>query len=146
MADIWSRNKRSEVMSKIRGKDTKPEIAVRKLLHQMGYRFTVNGPKNRLLPGKPDIVLPRFKTVVFVHGCFWHRHKGCRIASNPKSNQQFWEEKFAKNVARDRKVQRQLRKLGWHSIIVWECAVGKPEKVCKRLKRLIDSQMSSPLK
>jgi DNA mismatch endonuclease (patch repair protein) len=142
MADIWTKAKRSEVMGKIRSKDTKPEIAVRKLLHGMGYRFTVNGPKNRSLPGRPDIVLPKHKTVVFVHGCFWHRHKGCKVASNPKTNKKFWREKFARNVARDRENLRELRRLGWRTIIVWECEVGKTEKVCKKLKRRIDSAIN----
>jgi DNA mismatch endonuclease (patch repair protein) len=142
MADIWTKAKRSEVMGKIRSKDTKPEIAVRKLLHGMGYRFTVNGPKNRSLPGRPDIVLPKHKTVVFVHGCFWHRHKGCKVASNPKTNKKFWKEKFARNVARDRENLRELRRLGWRTIIVWECEVGKTEKVCKKLKRRIDSAIN----
>lgn len=145
MADIWSKAKRSEVMGRIRSKDTKPEISVRRMLHGMGYRFTVNGPKNRKLPGKPDIVLPKYKTVVFVHGCFWHRHKGCKVASNPKTNKRFWQEKFARNVARDRKSVRELKRLGWNTLIVWECEVGKPEKVCKRLKRMIDRANSGQL-
>ena len=84
MADVFTPEKRSWLMSRIRGKNTKPELVVRSLLHRLGYRFTVNGPRNRELPGKPDIVLPRFRTVIFVHGCFWHRHKNCRLASTPK--------------------------------------------------------------
>jgi len=138
MADIWSREKRSEVMGKVRSRDTKPEIAVRKLLHGMGYRFTVNGPKNKNLPGRPDIVLPKYKTVVFVHGCFWHRHKGCRMAASPKSNKKFWQEKFARNVARDRRNSRKLRNQGWRVLVVWECEVRMAEKLSKKLKRGID--------
>jgi DNA mismatch endonuclease (patch repair protein) len=138
MADIWTKAKRSEVMGKIRSKDTKPEIAVRKLLHGMGYRFTVNGPSNRKLPGRPDIVLPKYKTVVFVHGCFWHRHKGCKMAANPKTNKKFWKEKFARNVSRDQVNTRKLRRNGWSVLIVWECEVSQAEKLSKKLKSGID--------
>lgn len=124
MADIWSREKRSEVMGLVRNRHTGPEIAVRKLLHRLGFRFTVNGPKNRGLPGKPDIVLPRFHTVILVHGCFWHRHRNCRLAATPKSNGDFWNRKFAENVTRDRKNLRRLRRLGWRVVIIWECQVS----------------------
>jgi DNA mismatch endonuclease (patch repair protein) len=91
------------------------------MLHRMGYRFTVNGPKNRCLPGKPDIVLPKHKTVVFVHGCFWHRHKGCKDASVPKTRTDWWLKKLDGNVARDLRNQSLLKKAGWMILIVWEC-------------------------
>jgi len=123
MADIWSKERRSQVMSKIRGKDTKPEIAVRSLLHSLGYRFTVNGPKNRELPGKPDIVLPKLKTVVFVHGCFWHQHEGCKFAYLPKSNKSFWMNKLLSNKKRDSRNIKELERMGWEVVIVWECEI-----------------------
>ena len=118
-------------MSRIRNKDTKPEIIVRSILHGEGLRFTVNGPKNKKLPGKPDIVLPKYKTVIFVHGCFWHNHEGCKLAYIPKSNTDFWTEKFEKNRARDQRNLEQLQKMNWKIGIIWECALrlGHTEKV-----------------
>lgn len=125
-------------MSRIRGRDTKPEIAVRSMLHRLGYRFTVNGSKNRSLPGKPDIVLPKYRTLIFVHGCFWHRHKGCRLAYTPKSRVAFWNQKFERNVSRDKAVSRSLRRLGWNVITVWECHTSKDlTALAKRLDRLL---------
>jgi DNA mismatch endonuclease (patch repair protein) len=118
MADVVDRATRSRMMSGIRGRDTKPELIVRRYLHSAGFRFRL-APKN--LIGKPDIVLPKHRTVVFVHGCFWHRHKGCRYAAVPATNKLFWAEKFAVNVKRDRHVQRQLRKDGWQVLVIWEC-------------------------
>src|SRR5687767_3965340 len=108
MADVFSREKRSEVMSRIRGKNTKPEIFVRKLLHRLGFRFRLH-PKD--LPGKPDLVLPRHSTVVFVHGCFWHQHLGCKEGRPPNSNQAFWTEKLNKNRERDERVRNELERL-----------------------------------
>ena len=144
MADIWSHQKRSEVMAKIRGRNTKPEILVRKILHSMGYRFTVNGPKNRRLPGRPDIVLPRFKTVIFVHGCFWHRHEGRSNATMPKTRPQFWQEKFDRTVERDREKQSQLESAGWRVLTVWECELKTdPTKLAYRLKNQILGSHSS---
>ena len=107
----------------MRSSDTKPEMVGRSLLHGMGYRSTVNGPKNRTPPGKPDIVLPKYRTVIFVHGCFWHRHKGCKDTTTPKTRTEWWEAKFAGNVERDRMNQRSLRKEGWRVIVVWECEI-----------------------
>jgi len=128
-------------MSRIRGKDTKPELAVRSMLHQAGYRFTVNGPLNKNLPGKPDIVLPRYRTVVFVHGCFWHQHPGCKAARIPKSSSTGvdWEAKLARNVERDRRNERELRKLGWQVVTVWECQVREnPEQVISNVSRELE--------
>ncbi|SIO36488.1 very short patch repair endonuclease [Halodesulfovibrio marinisediminis] len=116
--DIVSKEKRSEMMSKIRGKNTKPELVVRSLLHSMGYRFRLH---RKDLPGTPDIVLPKYKTVIFVNGCFWHGHKGCPIYKPPKSNVQYWEEKIAKNKERDRINTLLLQKLGWKVLEIWEC-------------------------
>jgi len=108
-------------MSRIRNRDTKPELIVRSLLHRMGYRFRLH---RKDLPGKPDIVLPKYRTVIFVHGCFWHRHKGCQFAYKPKSKEQFWERKFSDNVKRDAVSQSQLFSMGWKVLTVWECEVS----------------------
>ncbi len=130
--DTLTPKERSKLMAKIRGKNTKPELAVRSLLHRAGYRFSLH---RKELPGKPDIVLRKYNTIVFVHGCFWHRHKNCKIASMPKSNTEFWQAKFDRNVSNDRKHTRQLRKMGWHVLTVWECELKKPEKVLAKLQR-----------
>lgn len=105
-----------------------------------GHRFTVNGPKNRTLPGRPDIVLPKYRTVIFVHGCFWHRHKGCKGTTTPKTRTDWWEAKFAGNVARDRRNQRSLRKEGWRVIVVWECELVEASKnqIQSKIRRYLD--------
>ncbi|MGB5852986.1 MAG: DNA mismatch endonuclease Vsr [Rhodanobacter sp.] len=121
MTDIVDRATRSRMMSGIRGRDTKPEIIVRKYLHARGFRYRI---ALKDLPGKPDIVLPKHRTVVFVHGCFWHRHPGCRYAATPSSNRDFWQTKFKQNLARDARAQTQLEKHGWKVLIVWECEVS----------------------
>jgi DNA mismatch endonuclease (patch repair protein) len=126
MADFLSPQKRSERMSRIRSKDTLPELALRKALHALGLRFRVH---DKRLPGKPDIVLPRFKTVVLVHGCFWHRHGGCKVATTPKSNTAFWQKKFDLNVQRDERNVFALEALGWKVVIAWECELGSQQKV-----------------
>ena len=133
--DHLTPERRSWNMSRIRNKNTKPEILVRSLLHRMGYRFTVNATNNRKLPGKPDIVLPKYKAVIFVHGCFWHRHKGCKETTTPKSRTEWWQAKFDGNVARDRKNQRLLRKDGWKVIVAWECETKKEDTLNKVAKR-----------
>ena len=120
MTDHLDTAKRSWNMSRIRGKDTKPEIAVRKMLHAAGFRFRLHVKE---LPGKPDIVLPKWKTVVFVHGCFWHRHEGCKDTTTPKTRTEWWLEKFEKNVANDLKKRRDLEDAGWKVLVVWECEV-----------------------
>lgn len=114
-------------MSRIKGKNTKPERLVRSLLHGAGYRFTVNGPKNRKLPGKPDIVLPKYKSVIFVNGCFWHHHKNCKSAHIPKTRPEWWTAKFERNVANDRKNQAALAERGWNVIVIWECELKDPD-------------------
>lgn len=116
--DIVTQEQRSRMMSGIRSKDTKPERIVRSTLHRMGYRFRLH---RRDLPGRPDMVLPRHQTVLFVHGCFWHRHPGCKFAYSPKTRTAFWENKFAQNVKRDRAAIRKLRRSGWRVIVIWEC-------------------------
>jgi DNA mismatch endonuclease (patch repair protein) len=121
--DILTSQQRSELMSRIRGRDTKPELALRSMLHQLGYRFTVNGPKNKSLPGKPDIVLPKHRTVIFVHGCFWHGHEHCPAFRLPKSRRAWWKRKIEGNQQRDLRNENALRDLGWHVVTIWECAL-----------------------
>lgn len=120
MSDHLPPDRRSWNMSQIKGKNTKPEVLVRKFLHANGYRFRIH---RKDIPGKPDIVLPKYKTVIFVHGCFWHRHKNCKYSSSPKTHTEFWEEKFNRNVERDKHNIADLESLGWKVIIVWECEV-----------------------
>lgn len=141
MTDTLTPEQRSWNMSRIKGKDTKPEVLVRSMLHRAGYRFRKNVKD---LPGKPDIVLPRYKTVIFVHGCFWHRHKGCKEATTPKSNIEFWQKKFERNVANDKKHARQLRSLGWRVLTVWSCELKAPEKVLHRLENALMSEFKAP--
>ncbi len=128
-------------MSRIRGRDTKPELLVRSILHRLGYRFTVSGPRNKKLPGKPDIVLPKWGTVVFVHGCFWHGHAHCPSFRLPKSRRRFWQEKIANNRKRDARAARALRQLGWNVVVIWECELANSQKcqtLAKRLPYLIE--------
>lgn len=119
MADVVDAATRSRMMSGIRGKDTKPELMVRSFLHRAGLRFRLHGK----LPGKPDLVFPKYRTVVFVHGCFWHRHEGCRYATTPTSNAAFWQDKFEANVRRDAQAKKALRKLGWQVRVIWACQI-----------------------
>ncbi len=118
MRDRLSKERRSWNMSRIRGKHTMPEKVVRSLLHRMGFRFSLH---SRKLPGRPDIVLPRHKAVVFVHGCFWHRHRGCRNCTTPTNRREWWIRKLDGNAARDKRHRRALSKQGWRVFVVWEC-------------------------
>ena len=118
--DIVSPEKRSRMMAGIKGKNTKPELVVRKLVHGMGFRYRLH---RKDLPGSPDLVFSRLKKVIFVHGCFWHRHPGCRFAYTPKSNAQFWLNKLEGNTARDELALAALNAMGWEVLIVWECEV-----------------------
>lgn len=132
MADVHTPEVRSYNMSHIKGKDTKPEVIVRKYLFSQGFRYRKNDPR---LPGKPDIVLPKYKTVIFVNGCFWHKHEGCKYFVWPKSNTDFWKKKISDTVERDNREYRQLEDLGWRIIVVWECELkSKVQK--ERLERL----------
>lgn len=133
MADTLSPYQRSERMSRIRSKDTSPELTLRKALHASGLRFRVH---DKRLPGKPDIVLPRFKTVVHVHGCFWHRHTGCKVATTPKSNSQFWQDKFDRNVQRDQRNDAALASMGWRVLVTWECELGSSAKATEVAHRI----------
>ena len=126
---------RSRNMSSIKSKNTKPEIKVRKVLHSMGYRFRLH---RKDLPGSPDIVLPKYKTVIFVHGCFWHRHENCKYASNPKTRKEFWENKFKTNVKRDKEIQEKIKNIGWKSVVIWECEVRNIESIEEKIKRFLN--------
>lgn len=132
--DMFYPQKRSEIMSHIRSKNTKSEIMVRKYLHRLGFRFRLHGSK---LPGKPDIVLPKYKCVVFVHGCFWHAHEGCKYYRDPKSNAEYWIPKIQRNVERDKQAVRELTSMGWKVEIVWECELKKDAE--RRLNELVRS-------
>jgi DNA mismatch endonuclease (patch repair protein) len=135
MVDSLTSQQRSWNMSRITGKNTKPEIILRSLLHKSGFRFLLH-EKN--LPGKPDIVLPRYRSVIFVNGCFWHRHENCRLSYTPKSNQNFWEKKFSDTVKRDREKIRLLKEKGWNVITVWECELNyDPEGVLREITDMI---------
>lgn len=136
MTDIVDSRRRSELMAAIRTRDTAPELTVRRIAHRMGLRFRLH-PKD--LPGRPDVVLPKHRLVVFVHGCFWHRHAGCRYATTPKSRIAFWTEKFAANVARDARHEAALRELGWRVLVIWECETRDAGTVERRLAALTRS-------
>lgn len=130
MADVFPPEKRSEIMGRIRGKDTSPEVAVRSTLHSMGYRFRLH---RKDLPGKPDIVLPKYRTIVFVHGCFWHGHDCRKGKSVPATNTDFWKAKIDGNICRDRKTGDKLKELGWQVLVIWECEVSNKEMLRERL-------------
>jgi DNA mismatch endonuclease (patch repair protein) len=131
MADTISAERRSWNMSRIKGRDTGPELRLRSLLHRAGFRFRLHAKD---LAGKPDIVLPRYRTVVFVHGCFWHRHEGCRNATKPSTRAEFWQEKLDGNVERDKRNRAALQKAGWTVITVWECDLKTDaDRVVKQL-------------
>lgn len=122
MGDVHTPEQRSFNMSRIRSKNTKPEEMVRKYLFSQGFRYRKNDPR---LPGKPDIVLPKYKTVIFVNGCFWHGHTGCRYFVWPKNNEDFWKEKINSNIDRDKQVVKRLADLGWNVIVIWECELKR---------------------
>jgi len=130
--DNLTSDERSEIMSRVKSKNTRPEILVRSFLHRHGFRFRVNQTK---LPGKPDIVLPKYKTVVFVNGCFWHQHPSpdCKLARMPKSNIPFWRDKLESNRERDRKKKAALEAMGWRVLCVWECELTHPEQSLQKL-------------
>lgn len=135
MSDLITPEHRSWNMSRIKGKDTKIEVLVRKYLFSLGYRFRKN---DKRYPGKPDVVLPKYRTVIFVNGCFWHMHEGCKQATIPKTRTEFWLEKLSKNVENDKKHKLELEKMGWKVITVWECELekdfqGTMDRVIKQL-------------
>ena len=124
--DVVSPEKRSKIMSKIRGRDTQPELRVRKTAHRLGLRFRLH---RRDLPGTPDLLFPAHRKAVFVHGCFWHSHSGCKYAYKPKSNIAFWQEKLQNNVDRDIRVMQELRALGWDVVVIWECQTKDEQQI-----------------
>jgi DNA mismatch endonuclease (patch repair protein) len=134
MVDTFNKAKRSEIMSRIGRKNTAPELRVRRLLHALGYRFRLH---RNDLPGRPDIVLPRHRKVVLIHGCFWHGHPKCPRAALPTTNRLFWENKIHGNKARDRRVLRQLRRQGWDVLILWQCQLKSIESLTGRLLRFL---------
>ena len=131
--DVHDQKTRSYNMSRVKGKDTKPEEIVRKYLFSQGFRYRKN---DKRLPGKPYIVLPKYKTVIFVNGCFWHKHEGCKYFVWPKSNSEFWKEKIESNIVRDKKQYEELKNAGWNVIIVWECELKKKQRM-DTLERLV---------
>ena len=132
--DRLTKLQRSRLMSRIRGRDTLPELAVRKIVRGLGRRPTLNAPN---VVGKPDLAWVRRKCAIFVHGCFWHRHPGCRYATTPKSKTAYWNAKFAANVSRDRRVQRKLRMDGWRILVVWQCQTKRADSLGRRIERFI---------
>jgi DNA mismatch endonuclease (patch repair protein) len=130
MPDVFNKEQRSHIMAKVLGKNTSPERAVRKLLFELGYRYRVH-QKN--LPGKPDIVFPKKRKAIFVHGCFWHQHPGCKAADRPSSNSDYWDKKLNRNVERDKKNLSDLRLINWDIIIIWECQVKRKEDLTRTL-------------
>jgi len=135
MTDVFTPEKRRSIMATVHGRNTSPEKRVRSMLHKLGYRFRLHATS---LPGRPDIVLPRYRKVVFVHGCFWHQHPGCSRASTPTTNREFWLAKLQGNVARDLLVQQQLKEVGWQFMVVWECELRRPQDVEDRLRQFLN--------
>ncbi len=132
MTDIYSKNKRSQIMSKISRKETEPEILARKFLFEKGFRYRKN---DKRYPGKPDIVLPKYKTVIFIHGCFWHGHN-CRAGKLPETKKEFWQNKISSNIVRDKKNQYLLENLGWKVIVIWQCELKNKKIRTEKLKKI----------
>ncbi len=141
VVDSYTPNKRSWVMSRIRSEHTKPELIVRSLLHRCGYRFSL---RNHKLPGRPDLVLPKYRTAIFVHGCFWHRHPGCAMATMPKTRTAFWQNKFSRNTERDQDNQKRLKNAGWQVLVIWECEILRdPNQTISQLAHRLDPQKAA---
>jgi|ERR1041384_8821713 DNA mismatch endonuclease (patch repair protein) len=134
MADKFTPDERSRIMSRVKGKNTQPEKIVRTLLHSLGYRFRLH---RKDLPGNPDIVLPRHKRVIFVHGCFWHGHEGCPRAARPTTNVDFWNRKIDGNIKRDKKVRKELRSLDWEILIIWQCQTRSTDALRMRIEKFL---------
>lgn len=134
--DVFSKEKRSQIMSRVSGKNTKPELVVRSLLHKMGYRFRLH---RKNLPGKPDITLQKYKKVIFVHGCFWHGHTDCPRSKRPTTNKKFWREKLDKNRERDKASVNNLKELGWDVLVVWTCEVNDIFKLKNKLLSFLEN-------
>jgi DNA mismatch endonuclease (patch repair protein) len=134
MTDVHTPEQRSRNMSRVKGANTRPEMLVRSLVHRMGFRFRLH---RRELPGCPDLVLKKSRKVIFVHGCFWHGHKGCRRAARPTSNTEFWDRKLSGNVERDKRNRAALEKDGWQVLVVWECQTKDEEKLKRKLRKFL---------
>lgn len=135
MVDHISPERRSWLMSQVRGKHTKPELAVRRAAHALGLRFRLHRPD---LPGRPDLTFKRHRVALFVHGCFWHRHEGCRLASTPRSRTEFWREKFDRNVERDKGTRANLQELGWRVETIWECETRDAARLSHQIGDIFD--------
>ena len=135
MADIFTKKKRSEIMSRIKGKNTKPELIIRRALFREGYRYRLH---RKNLPGNPDIVIPNYALVIFIHGCFWHQHEGCKRNFTPKSNKEYWIPKLQGNVGRFKKQRRELNRYGWHAYVIWECEVKKEIEIMSKIENIIN--------
>ena len=136
MPDIMTADQRSERMGRVKSKDSKAELRVRSLVHGLGFRFRLHG---RMLPGKPDIVLPRHRKVILVHGCFWHRHGVCRSLSVPTNNADFWREKFAKTIERDKRNIEELCGMGWNVLVIWECETRDANLLQTKLRAFLET-------
>ena len=132
--DIFPADKRHEIMSKIKSKNTRPELIVRSILHNLGFRFRLH---KKELPGCPDVVLPKYRKVLFINGCFWHGHKNCKRASIPVTNYEFWEAKIKKNILRDRKNIRELKKQGWSVLVIWQCEIKNDDILIEKLRKFL---------
>ena len=136
MADHLTPQERSRNMSRVKGRDTKPELLVRSIVHRLGYRFRLHGKK---LPGRPDVVLPRHRKVIFVHGCFWHGHPSCRRAARPSTNREFWDKKIEGNIARDAANIEALQQEGWKVLVLWQCGMKDREHLEVTLKAFLSA-------
>jgi len=136
MPDVFTPEERSRIMAKVHGADTAPEKTVRSLIHRMGYRFRLNVKE---LPGKPDIVLPRHKKIILIHGCFWHQHEGCPQAARPTSNIDYWNKKLDRNMIRDSGNMQKLEYLGWNVLVLWECEIKKHDLLLEQLTSFLSA-------
>lgn len=132
--DFMSPRQRSLAMARVGGKNTTPELVVRSAIWRLGYRYRLHAAE---LPGRPDIILPRYRLAIFVHGCFWHRHAGCRKATSPKSHESFWADKFAANIARDQRKEAELARAGWQVVTIWECETATVERLRAKLSDIM---------
>lgn len=137
MTDVFSKELRSRIMSRVKGRDTKPEILVRSIVHRMGFRFRLH---RRNLPGNPDLVLPRHRKVIFVHGCFWHGHKRCARSKRPATNHDFWTKKLDGNIGRDKRFQKVLVQMGWKVLVIWECETRKLGTLKRKLENFLHEE------
>ncbi len=134
MTDVFTEEKRSWIMSRVKNRDTRPEMLVRSVVHRLGFRFRLH---DRDLPGHPDIILPRHRKIIFVHGCFWHSHPQCPRAKRPDDNRDFWEQKLSRNVERDASNQKKLSEIGWDVLVVWECETKDAARLLRKLESFL---------